>query len=127
MGSLSEINTIKRATNITATYFYNILNVTRLERLYYPKDSPLKCNALQVPETYANEGAVGDLGVICGNEENPSAIYVAKSSPCALLQSNKRPIWGMMVWNTAFLKFDQAGFQDVLFVGVDLVLFRSMR
>lgn len=37
VGSQTEINTIKRATNITATYFYNVLNVTRLPRLYFPK------------------------------------------------------------------------------------------
>ena len=67
VGGQTEINTVKRATNITATYFYNVLNVTRLPRLYYPQDSPLQCNTLKVPEVYQTEGAIGDLGVVCGN------------------------------------------------------------
>jgi hypothetical protein len=39
VGGATEINTIKRATNITANYFYNLLNVTRLPRLYYPENT----------------------------------------------------------------------------------------
>jgi hypothetical protein len=31
-----------------------------------------------------------------------------------------RPIWGMMSWNNAYLKFDQVGFQEMIFVGVQL-------
>lgn len=30
MGGRTEINTIKRAMNISANYFYNTLNVTRI-------------------------------------------------------------------------------------------------
>ena len=44
VGGQTEINMIKRVTNITATYFYNVLNVTRLPRLYYPKNESLKCS-----------------------------------------------------------------------------------
>jgi len=58
------------------------------------------------------------LGIIVGNEDNSQAIYVAKSSACAFLQSNKRPIWGMIQFNNAYLKYDQQGFQQILFVGV---------
>lgn len=39
LGGRTEINTIKRAMNISANYFYNVLNVTRLERLYYEEDN----------------------------------------------------------------------------------------
>lgn len=127
VGGQTEINTVKRATNITATYFYNILNVTRLPKLYYPKNVSLQCNTLKVPESYVTEGTIGDVGVVCGNENNPDAVYVAKSSPCAFLESNKRPIWGMMSWNNAFLMYDQEGFQEMLFVGVTILLFRFMK
>jgi hypothetical protein len=45
-GGATEINTIKRATNITANYFYNLLNVTRLPRLYYPGNNSRICNSI---------------------------------------------------------------------------------
>lgn len=107
VGDTTEINTVKRATNITATYFYNILNVTRLERLYYPKDAPLQCNTLTIPEVYQKEGTIGDVGVAAGNIFDKEVVFIAKSIACAFLESNKRPIWGIMVWNNAFLKYDQ--------------------
>ena len=44
VGGQTEINTIKRVVNITANYFYNILNVTRLPRLYFPENTNLQCN-----------------------------------------------------------------------------------
>ena len=111
VGGATEINTIKRATNITANYFYNVLNVTRLPRLYYPANTSRICNSVEVPETYVSVGAIGDIGVVCSNENSPDKVYIAKSTPCAFLESNKRPIWGMMSWNNPFLKFDQVGFQ----------------
>lgn len=77
-----------------------------------------KGNILEIPEKYVTEGTIGDLGVVCGNEASSSAIYIAKSTPCAYLQSNKRPIWGMIMFNNAFLKYDQEGFQQILFVGI---------
>ena len=43
VGGQTEVNIIKRVTNITATYFYNVLNVTRLDRLYFPSSESLKC------------------------------------------------------------------------------------
>ena len=103
VGGPSEINTIKRITNITASYFYNILKVSRLERLYFPDTnrSEPKCNILTVPRSHVAEGRVGDLKVLASNEENIEAIYVAKSSACAFLQSTKRTIWGMMQFNIA--------------------------
>lgn len=67
IGTQAEINTIKRITNITANYFYNVINVTRLPRLYYPPDAPLKCNNLKIEEKYVNEGVIGDMGTIIGN------------------------------------------------------------
>ena len=111
--------------NITASYYYQALNVTRLPRLYFPSGNTRKCkniiilgNILQIPEIYVSEGTIGDLGVVCGNEENAAATYVAKSTPCAFLESNKRPIWGMISFNNAFLKYDQGGFQELVFVGI---------
>jgi len=74
VGGPTEINTIKRIMNISASYFYNVLNVTRLPRLYFPKNVPLQCtiisysgNALTIPSKYIDEGAIGDLGIVCGN------------------------------------------------------------
>lgn len=68
-------------------------------------------NTLKVPEKYVSDGAIGDLGIICGNEKKDEVVYIAKSTPCAFLESNKRPIWGIIVFNNVFLKFDQQGFQ----------------
>lgn len=74
VGGPTEINTIKRIMNISASYFYNVLNVTRLPRLYFPKNVPLQCNiisylgnALTIPSKYIDEGTIGDLGIVCGN------------------------------------------------------------
>lgn len=69
VGGPTEINTIKRITNITASYFYNILKVSRLEKLYFPdtNSSAPKCNILTVPRSYLTEGVVGDLGVLVSN------------------------------------------------------------
>jgi hypothetical protein len=75
-----------------------------------------------VPLIYVTQGVIGDLGLIVGNENAPSAVYTAKSAACAFLQSNKRSIWGVMIFNNAFLKYDQYGFQQILFVGVRLSL-----
>jgi hypothetical protein len=75
-------------------------------------------NEFTVPEQYIINGTIGDLGVLCGNEANASTNYVAKSTSCAHLKSNNRPIWGMMMFNNAYLKYDQVGFQQILYVGV---------
>lgn len=79
------VNTIKRVTNITANYFYNVLNVTRLPRLYYPANTSLTCNTLKINEKYVSEGVIGDLGVVVGSETKEDAVYIAKSLPCAFL------------------------------------------
>ena len=76
-----------------------------------------------IPEQYVTDGTIGDIGVVCGNENNPNAVYVAKSTPCAFLESDNRPIWGMMSWNVPFLKYDQEGFQQNVFVGVCFSLY----
>jgi hypothetical protein len=70
VGGDTEINTIKRAVNITANYFYNVLNVSRLPRLHFPANSSRTCNTAQVPEQYVTNGTIGDLGIICANENN---------------------------------------------------------
>ena len=75
-------------------------------------------NSLTVPDIYVKNGLIGDLGVIVGNEENSDLEYVAKSNACAVLQSNNRPIWGSIMFNNAFLEFNQVGFQQNLYVGV---------
>lgn len=38
--------------NISANYFYNVLNVTRLPRLYYPANKGLTCNTLNINSSY---------------------------------------------------------------------------
>lgn len=61
VGGDTEINTVKRIMNISASYFYNVLNVTRLPRLYYPKNASLTCiflfykgNSLTIPAKYVS-------------------------------------------------------------------------
>lgn len=73
-GGPTEINTIKRIVNITASYFYNVLNVTRLDRLFFPANTSKQCNiknylgnVLTIPDVYVQNGTIGDLGVVCGN------------------------------------------------------------
>jgi hypothetical protein len=66
------------------------------------------------------------MGVIVGSEANENVGYTAKSLICAYLQSDNRPIWGIMVWNTLYLKFDQVGFQEMVFVAVNIHLFRTI-
>lgn len=70
-------------------------------------------SSLTFPEKYITEGVgKADLGILIGDEGNPEGqSYIAKSAPCANLISNKRPIWGIMVWNSKNLKYDQEGFQ----------------
>jgi len=53
--------------NISASYFYNVFNVTRLPKLYFPKNTPLTCNSLTIPNKYVTDGTIGDLGIVCGN------------------------------------------------------------
>lgn len=61
-------------------------------------------NVLTISSTYVTQGTIGDIGVVVGNE-NVTTPYVAKSTPCAFLTSNKRPIWGMVMWNINSLKY----------------------
>jgi hypothetical protein len=100
---------IKRLVNISTLVFYNILTVERLDRLYYPADRRTQCSSLTFPSRYVTEGvARADLGILIGDEANPAGqSYIAKSAPCANLLSNKRPIWGIMVWNSKNLRYDQ--------------------
>lgn len=58
------------------------------------------------------------MGILCGNEQRADAVYIAKSVSCVHLESTKRPVWGMVMWNNYYLKFDQEGFQEILFVGM---------
>lgn len=67
VGGMTEINTVKRATNITANYFYNVLNVTRLPRLYFPPNTSRVCNSVEIPVEYVTNGAIGDVGIVCAN------------------------------------------------------------
>lgn len=86
--------------------------------MFFPTNVSTTCNVLTVPAKYRTEGVDGDVGFIVGNENVASASYTAKSAACAFLQSDKRSIWGVMIFNNAFLKFDQYGFQQILFVGM---------
>lgn len=103
--------------NITANYFYNLLTVQRLNQLYFPSNTSLTCkfffylgNILTVPSLYVTQGTIGDVGIIVGSE-NVTTAYMAKSTPCAFLQSNKRPIWGVIIWNINSFKYNTEGFQ----------------
>lgn len=71
-----------------------------------------------IPQKYVTEGVQdADLGIVVANERNNTkATYIAKSVSCAYLKSNKRPVWGVMVWNDLNLKYDPEGFQELLFV-----------
>lgn len=89
--------------NISANYFYNIIKVPRLDKLVFPLDSTGRCGDLSVPFNYMTTGTIADLGIFVTNEANPVVPYVAKSSPCTLLKSNNRPIWGYMFWNNLYL------------------------
>lgn len=104
--------------NITSIYFYNILTVQRLQKLAYPASVNVNCAGVTVPKKYVTEGVQdADLGIIVGNEKNNTkAIYIAKSTACVFLESNKRPVWGVMVWNDLNLKYDAEGFQEILYV-----------
>ncbi len=64
-----------------------------------------------VSENYIVNGTIGDVGILVGNEIRAEVIYVAKAAACAFLKSNNRPIWGMVMFNNRYLKFDQVGFQ----------------
>lgn len=112
--------------NITANYFFRLLTVQRQTRLYFPANTSLQCkinfylgNILKIPSAYVTQGVVGDVGVVVGNEI-VSALYMAKSTPCAFLTSNKRPIWGAIIWNvnTTAFKYNAEGFQEMLFVAL---------
>ncbi len=89
-----------------------------MNKLYFPANVSTTCNVLTVPASYITDGVIGDVGFIVGNENNPTAIYTAKSAACAFFESSKRSIWGVIIFNNAFLKYDQYGFQQMLFVGV---------
>lgn len=114
--------------NITSNYFYNLLTVQRRDILKYPSDQPNQCyftyilgGSYAVPSAYINTGVTGDLGIFVGNVPSDPIDYIAKSSPCVLLQSNNRPIWGVVTWNNEKLQanFDQQGVQQLIFIGVN--------
>ena len=75
-------------------------------------------NALSIPATYINDGVTGDVGIMVGNEPSSSVSYIAKSTSCAFLASNKRPIWGMIFWNNENLKYDQQGIQQLFYIAI---------
>ena len=66
-GGLEEKNLVKRIVNITALYFSRTLKVNRLDRLLFPASVSKMCNTLIVPDIYATQGVIGDLGLIIGN------------------------------------------------------------
>lgn len=43
VGGITEINMIKRMMNVTANYFYNLLTVQRLDRLFFPSNTSQQC------------------------------------------------------------------------------------
>lgn len=79
-------------------------------------------HSFAVPREYESDGVIGDMGIFVGSEIKPKQPYVAKSQHCVLLNSTQRPVWGAVIWNEPFLKSDQAGFQQTLFVGVRNIL-----
>ena len=76
---------------------------------------------MNIPVEYQTKSVEGDLGIIVGSEDDPNNNYVAKSISCVQLESSKRPIWGMVMWNNPYLQYDQVGFQQILFIGVILI------
>lgn len=117
VGGITEINMIKRMMNVTANYFYNLLTVQRLDRLYFPSNTTRQCkffnylgNILRIPDVYVTQGTIGDIGVVVGSE-NVTTNYMAKSTPCAFLSSTRRPIWGVAIFNINSFKYTAVGFQ----------------
>lgn len=109
---------MKRMINITAIYFYKLIRIERLKTLYYPDNISKNCGGVPVPQQHIKDGVNNaDLGILVANEQNNTkAPYIAKSTSCAFLKSNNRPIWGIIIWNQLNLKYDQEGFQQILFV-----------
>ena len=70
-------------------------------------------NALNTPTKYITLGLDADVGIVVGSQDVSAGSYVAKSTACAFLQSNSRPIWGMIAWNVHNFqdKQDSTGFQ----------------
>jgi hypothetical protein len=74
-GTLLETNYIRRMMNITANYFYNLLTVERLTRLFFPANTSQTCkfifiylgNILTIPSVYVTQGTIGDVGIIVGS------------------------------------------------------------
>lgn len=118
-GGSAEKNLIKRIMNITSNFFYNVLTVQRRDVLKFPS-SPNTCASYTVPSQYISTGVTGDLGLFIGNVPSDPVDYVAKSSPCVLLQSDNRPLWGAVIWNNEKLQtnFDQVGVQKLIYVGL---------
>lgn len=73
-----------------------------------------------IPDQYVSQGVPKtDIGIMIGDEANPEgAVFIAKSASCVYLASNNRPIWGVMIWNTKNLKYDQEGFQEIVYVAL---------
>lgn len=72
---------------------------------------------MTIPSIYVTQGTTGDVGVVVGSE-NTTGLYMAKSTPCAFLASTNRPIWGAIIWNVNSFKYNNEGFQQMLFVGL---------
>ena len=65
---------VKRIMNITSNYFYNLMKVNRLNKLYYPSGKSRVCtvfinsgNSLTVPEKYVTLGVDADIGIVVGS------------------------------------------------------------
>ena len=46
IGDQTQKHMVKRIMDITSNYFYNLLKVERLTKLYYPPNTPFKCTCL---------------------------------------------------------------------------------
>lgn len=75
---------------------------------------------MTIPDQYVKTGIdKADIGILVGDEKGTDTVnYIAKASSCAYLASNKRPIWGVIIWNAKNLKYDQEGFQETVFVAL---------
>ena len=76
-------------------------------------------NTLKIPTIYKTLGVDADIGIVVGTENVPSAIYVAKSTTCTIQKSDKRPIWGIIVFNLAKVRNDRQGFQEQVYTAVN--------
>ena len=106
---------------ISSYFLHQLLKVNRLDKLFGPSSSDTVCNNesnVIIPGKYGKNGVNADLGIMVANEDFDRLTYVARSAPCVLQKSDKRPIWGIVIWNNPKLPNNQVDFQKIVYVAV---------